>query len=662
LVGDFGARRRQSSVNRRSDMYSNAKYSSNWDDAEDDIGQTAAGQRQTKSQVGRRRKSKIDDSSRAMKQVFHMLQFAFAMALPMAFLLFFTGEFLSNALANQSAAEVAVGTLAPLKLLRRCSDDTLAEMRASVNYALIRNVASVAEYAVFSDAVQATLASCSAASLALHSSGSADAATLLVSASSQLARIRAAMAMLTTIGVDSSVASMWRAVVSDQHAALTRVVAPLESFIAFNDQHTVDVLAALPRIEGFVVLAMSLRAAAGSGGTALHCEIADAVAAFWATLVSTGALDTGDTVLAPSSCDACLSVLRVVGTTMPASCDELVTAVHETFEKQMAAVAVIVANHDATGAARVSTSIALLVVAVCMGLLVAFFVVRSQLVKITQLEEELAMRQTTTQAVQAFVPRELIDIIGLRAITEVRADDPRDVHLTVLSSDIRSFTSISEKFSDTELFEWLQEHIENMTKATRRHRGFVEKFIGDAILALFDSSADAVTCGIELQQIVDQDNVERVARGEENMVRIGVGIHTGSTLVGVLGDAETQNTAAVSSTVSLATKFEELTKQHGAKIITSVNTFREADLDLIDYRSLGSVTFEGKNFSIVEVFVTEDFAVKQYKHETMPDFEAAVRARDQGAHEEANAHFDKVIAAPKPYGYEDLAAVKIMIM
>jgi class 3 adenylate cyclase len=283
---------------------------------------------------------------------------------------------------------------------------------------------------------------------------------------------------------------------------------------------------------------------------------------------------------------------------------------------------------------------------------------------VLELEDEIVKRKEITESVQAFVPAQFLVILGLKVITEIVVDEPLEVDVTILSSDIRQFTSISEQMTDAELFAWLQEHLACMTGACRRAGGFVEKYIGDAVLCIFEDPADSIRCAIDMQYVVAESNVTRVTRGEESVVRVGVGIHSGPALMGILGDGSTQQTAVVGRAVDVSAKLEERTKIYGAKIIVSEVTFEIANrtLEIADCRKLGEAKIDGEIIRLVEIYATEPAAVREYKTATRVNFEAAVAARDRSNIREANARFDDVLSAPRPAGYEDLAAVKMIEM
>lgn len=361
---------------------------------------------------------------------------------------------------------------------------------------------------------------------------------------------------------------------------------------------------------------------------------------------------------------ACLDYLAAIATSTSAS-DACYMVSNDLFdEAQALRDGVLVDVHDALHdeSKRDSRAVILIVVFGLFFVAVQVTLYVAQRTSTEYMRSEIVKRKATTEAIQAFVPTQFLLFMRVRVLTDLTVDDPRDINVTILSSDIRSFTAISEKMTDVELFGWLQRHLSAMTAATRRSGGFVEKFIGDAVLAIFKTPAEALCCGIDIQQVVSEANVDRVVAGEEYIVRVGVGIHTGKTQIGILGNSRTQNTAAVSPAVMLANRFEELTKVYGAKIVISATSFTEADLDISDCRNLGEHKYMGQVMQIVDVFATEPLAVKDYKHATREDFEAAVAARDDGNIKEANALFDKVLAAPRPKGYEDLAVVKVIDM
>jgi len=197
---------------------------------------------------------------------------------------------------------------------------------------------------------------------------------------------------------------------------------------------------------------------------------------------------------------------------------------------------------------------------------------------------------------QFFSPAVLREIVHRRSD---RALSSRRRLVTVLFSDIRGFTSISEKVEPEQVAAMLSEYLTEMTEVVFRHRGTVDKYIGDCIMALYnapfddpDHAANAVRTALELQE----RTLAVSAHWEAELgvqIRIGVGISTGEAVVGTLGSRQRLEYTAIGDTVNLACRLEGLTKEYDASIIVSESTHALVR-DRFLIRELGAVPVRGK--------------------------------------------------------------------
>jgi adenylate cyclase len=175
--------------------------------------------------------------------------------------------------------------------------------------------------------------------------------------------------------------------------------------------------------------------------------------------------------------------------------------------------------------------------------------------------------------------------------------------VTVLFSDIRGFTPISERLSPEEVAEFLREYMTSMTEAVFRHGGTVTQFVGDEIVALYnapfdqpDHAVQAVRTGLEFQERVRALSARWEARCG-SPVHSGVGINTGEAVVGIIGSEQRVEYGAIGDTINLGSRLEGLTKTFGTPIIISERTY-EALGGQFACRFLGEVSVKGKGIPV----------------------------------------------------------------
>ncbi|MGZ3940531.1 MAG: adenylate/guanylate cyclase domain-containing protein, partial [Flavisolibacter sp.] len=171
------------------------------------------------------------------------------------------------------------------------------------------------------------------------------------------------------------------------------------------------------------------------------------------------------------------------------------------------------------------------------------------------------------EATKKFVPNEFIRSLGKEAITDVRLGDQVEKIVTVLFTDIRDFTTISEKMTPEENFHFVSSFNARLGPIIRSHNGFINQYLGDSIMAIFPNSADdALSAAVRMQKEVHDFNLERKAAGFDP-IKTGIGLHTGSLVMGITGDNHRMDAATISDTVNTASRLESLTKHYSADIL-----------------------------------------------------------------------------------------------
>lgn len=245
-----------------------------------------------------------------------------------------------------------------------------------------------------------------------------------------------------------------------------------------------------------------------------------------------------------------------------------------------------------------------------------------------------------------FVPEQFKDLLHKDKFTELSLGDAESVNLTVLFCDIRSFSLNSEMMTAKENFEFINVIYGIAGPIIRKHNGFVDKYIGDAVMALFENADDAVECGEELYKeiVLNPATLEKI---NISSIDIGIGIHTGMARIGIVGEEERMSGTVISNTVNLSSRLESLTKQyHTAMIITKDTLDNMSDPDRLNLRYLGMVQVAGVNEvkALYEVLDCLDVKRFENRNKTKNEFREAVRLYHLGNLDESLAEFNKIKA------------------
>jgi adenylate cyclase len=208
---------------------------------------------------------------------------------------------------------------------------------------------------------------------------------------------------------------------------------------------------------------------------------------------------------------------------------------------------------------------------------------------------------------------------------------PRRRLVTVLFSDIRGFTTISERLQPEQVDEMLREYLTVMTEVVFRHRGTVDKYIGDGIMALYNApredpehALNAIRTALEFQERA----IPFSARWEAKLgvpVRCGVGINSGEAIVGSLGSRQRNEYTAIGDPVNLAARLESITKDYRVPIIISEYTY-EYVKGRFPTNELDTVTVKGKS-QPVKIYGVMPSSMRKYPRATL-DAAAQLTAAD----------------------------------
>jgi len=263
------------------------------------------------------------------------------------------------------------------------------------------------------------------------------------------------------------------------------------------------------------------------------------------------------------------------------------------------------------------------------------------------------------EVTKKFVPNEFIRLLGKETLTDVKLGDQAEKIVTVLFTDIRDFTSLSEKMTPDENFRFVSSFNERLGPVIRLHHGFINQYLGDSIMAIFPRHPDdALNAAVGMQKAVHELNVERQLQGLP-IIRAGIGMHTGPLIMGITGDENRLDAATISDTVNTAARIESLTKYYRSPLLLSSETLRQvSDHSPYHIRHLGKVQLKGKHnlLSIVECingYPAEDL---EKKIKTLSHFSEAMNYYLNQRFENALQLFQHIIAADP----NDLTAIFFM--
>ncbi|NJN59316.1 MAG: response regulator [Leptolyngbyaceae cyanobacterium SL_5_9] len=216
-----------------------------------------------------------------------------------------------------------------------------------------------------------------------------------------------------------------------------------------------------------------------------------------------------------------------------------------------------------------------------------------------QVETVEQVNEALLEKLRLFVPDQLLSRIAPTGLDSIQVGSATEAEVTILFSDIREFTAIAESQPASETFDWLNAFFKRMDEAIKIHHGFIDKYLGDAIMAVFDRpdhhAQDALTAAIAMQQTLRDFNLDRTRFNLADPIRIGVGIHTGQAIIGTLGSERRMDSTVIGDVVNTAARLEELTKFYGRPVLLSESVIEHLQQpELFNVRWIDCVAPRGK--------------------------------------------------------------------
>ena len=263
---------------------------------------------------------------------------------------------------------------------------------------------------------------------------------------------------------------------------------------------------------------------------------------------------------------------------------------------------------------------------------------------------EIADREQETarlnKAYRRFVPHEFLRLLDKESVIDVAWSDQTQRELTIFVTDIRSFTTLSESLTPEQTFNFLNSYLRRVGPIIRDNHGFIDKYIGDGVMALFGSSDGALRAAIGLHDEVRLYNRHRAGSGYPP-IAIGIALHRGNLMLGTIGESERMDTTVIGDAVNVCFRLEGLTRESGALALISDPSIATLERPQdFHFRRLGSVAVKGRRdpVAISEICDCDPPEIRTLKVQTLSQFDAGVQAFADGELREAAWAFQNVLS------------------
>ena len=249
----------------------------------------------------------------------------------------------------------------------------------------------------------------------------------------------------------------------------------------------------------------------------------------------------------------------------------------------------------------------------------------------------------SARAFHRFVPEDSIRLLGGARFEDLRAGLGVRRDLTVLFADIRNFTTRSETMPPEQVFAFVNECLGGLAPVVHAHGGFIDKFIGDAIMAIFPGDpASAVAAATDFRRKVTAFNAKQP--GGTMALAIGVGIHRGPVVLGTVGHDDRLEVTAIGDAVNVAARLESLTKDFGVGALVSDAVTDGSDSNT--YRRVGKVHVKGRHapvtlFEVLACTMNDD--EREEKARSFRSFAAGLAAFEGALMDDSVRHFAQAV-------------------
>lgn len=243
---------------------------------------------------------------------------------------------------------------------------------------------------------------------------------------------------------------------------------------------------------------------------------------------------------------------------------------------------------------------------------------------------------------QKYLPKNYLKLLNKTKVEQMQVGDNIRANITIMFCDVRDSFFTSGTMNLEENFRVISEFLNIVGKEVRKNKGFVDKFMGDGVLAVFEKEEDALKSAYSICEKLEYQNLVTIG---VNNIDFGIGVHTGSVIVGVVGENQRKSATIISDAVNLVSRIEHLNKTLHTKILFTKDTLNGLESNNIHYRYVGTMRFDDLTEPIPVFECLDGFKgiKKNALIKTSMIFESAVRQYEKGDMSQAKELFLQVL-------------------
>ena len=263
-----------------------------------------------------------------------------------------------------------------------------------------------------------------------------------------------------------------------------------------------------------------------------------------------------------------------------------------------------------------------------------------------QLQQSFNQVEAQKNAFARFFPTEYLNFFNKKSVTDIHLGDCISKEMAVMFADIRNFTGMAEHMEPQKLANFMNIHLQNISPEIRQHQGFVIKFIGDCIMAVFPQTVEnALDAGLAQFHKIRDNNAALEKEGFPP-ITIGMGVHVGQMMLGIIGEPTRLQGDVLSDTVNLAARLEAVSKVYGAQMLISERVLDKlTQREKYQPRFLDRIMVKGRTtpLDIYEILAADSDTMRSLKLKTREDFEAGVHCYQACDWVGAKGYFSEVL-------------------